>query len=494
MRYLHGSSIPCPVTDLQSVARKALTDDGFVPELDAPAQAELAAIHPAATPPDARDLRALLWSSIDNAESKDLDQIEFAEELPDGAVRLLIGVADVDSVVKKNSALDQHAMANATSVYTGVAVYPMLPVEISTGVTSLNQGEDRVVLVIEIVIMKDGTVRSHDVYRAVAANKAKLAYDSVGAWLEAHGPVPDAVAHTAGLEQQLWLQDRTASLLKLVREKAGALEFDTIEATAVTQDGKVQSLAVTRKNRARDLIEDFMIAANVAIAKYLAEQQRSAIRRVVREPKRWSRIVEIAAKYGTTLPREPNAPALAEFLAARRAADPLRFADLSLSVVKLLGPGEYVVDKPGPEDDQGHFGLAAHDYSHATAPNRRYADLVTQRLVKAAIAKTPAPYTDDELAVIAKHCTERENAANHVERIARKAAAALLLADRIGDVFDAIVTGVNADGTYVRLLSPPAEGRVMRGEKGMDVGERVRVRLLRTDPSRGFIDFEGVSG
>ena len=480
------------MTDLQSVALQALRDNGFAPELDEPARAELAAMHPLTPPTDLRDLRALLWSSIDNAESKDLDQIEFAEALSDGAVRLLIGIADVDIVVKKGSALDRHAMANATSVYTGVAVYPMLPVEISTGATSLNQGEDRVVVVIEIVIEKDGTVRSHDVYRAVAANRTKLAYDSVGAWLESHGPLPDAVAKTPDLEQQLWLQDRTASLLKQVREQAGALEFDTVEATAVAQDGRVQSLTVTQRNRARDLIEDFMISANVAIAQYMAEQRRSSIRRVVREPKRWGRIVEIAATYGTTLPHEPNAKALADFLVARRAEDPLRFADLSLSVVKLLGPGEYVVDKPGPEDDQGHFGLAEHDYSHATAPNRRYADLVTQRLVKATIGKSTAPYTDEELAVIAQHCTERENAANRVERIARKAAAALLLANRIGDVFDAIVTGVNADGTYVRLLSPPAEGRVMRGEKGMDVGERVRVRLTRTDAARGFIDFEGV--
>jgi Exoribonuclease R len=255
----------------------------------------------------------------------------------------------------------------------------------------------------------------------------------------------------------------------------------------------VQKIVVTQKNRARNLIEDFMIAANIAIAQYLAEQQRSAIRRVVREPKRWSRIVDIASKYSVTLPATPDAKALADFLALRRQADPVRFADLSLSVVKLLGPGEYVVDKPGPADDQGHFGLAAHDYTHATAPNRRYADLVTQRLVKAAIAGAPAPYTDDELAVIAAHCTERENAANHVERIVRKAAAAMLLANRIGDEFDAIVTGVNKGGTYVRLLSPPAEGRVMSGYEGMDVGERVRVRLNCTDPVKGFIDFDGVS-
>ena len=478
------------MTDLHAVALDALRTNGFTPTLDDAAKAQLAALQPSATADGARDLRALLWSSIDNAESKDLDQIEFAEELPDKASRLLVGVADVDLLVTRGSALDKHAMTNATSVYTGADVFPMLPGEISTGLTSLNQGADRVVLVIELVLNADGTPRSHDVYRAIATSRAKLAYDDVGAWLEGRGPVPPLVAKMPGLETQLWLQDRIASQLKSQRQKAGALEFDTVEATTVVQNGKVQSLAVTRKNRARDLIEDFMIAANVAIAQYLAEQQRSAIRRVVREPKRWNRIVDIAATYGITLPVTPDSKSLSDFLAVRRQADPIRFADLSLSIVKLLGPGEYVVDKPGPADDQGHFGLAAHDYSHATAPNRRYADLVTQRLVKAAIAKSPAPYTDDELAVIAAHCTERENAANKVERIARKAAAALLMADRIGDVFDAIVTGVNKDGTYVRLLSPPAEGRVMKGEAGMDVGERVRVRLTRTDAARGFIDFE----
>ncbi len=482
------------MTDLHSVAFQALRANGFEPALDADAQRELAALVPPVPPAGLRDLRALLWSSIDNAESKDLDQIEYAETLPDGSLRLLVGIADVDVLVPRDSALDRHANANATSVYTGVDVFPMLPREISTGLTSLNQDAERMVLVIELVLAKDGTPKSHDVYRAIATNRAKLAYDSLGAWLEGRGPRPERVASTSGLESQLWLQDRIASALKAQRQKAGSLEFDTIEATAVTLDGKVQSLSVTRRNRARDLIEDIMVAANIAIAQYLAEQQRSAIRRVVREPKRWPRIVDIAATFGVTLPAVPDAKALAGFLAVRRQADPLRFSDLSLSIVKLLGPGEYVVNKPGPADDQGHFGLAAHDYSHATAPNRRYADLVTQRLVKAASAGAPAPYTDDELAVIAAHCTERENAANRVERVSRKAAAALLLANRIGDVFDAIVTGVNNDGTYVRLLSPPAEGRVMRGEAGMDVGERVRVRLTRTDAARGFIDFEGVPG
>ncbi|MDQ2664802.1 MAG: RNB domain-containing ribonuclease [Gemmatimonadota bacterium] len=480
------------MNDLHAVAIAALHADKFAPELDAAAAAELELLRAPEPPSGVRDLRNLLWSSIDNDNSRDLDQIEWAEELPDKGLRLLVGIADVDALIRKGSALDQHAMVNSTSVYTGVDVFPMLPSEISTGLTSLNEGGDRVALVVEVVLGPDGSPSSHDVYRAITTNKAKLAYETVGPWLEGRGAAPEQVKNNPALEAQLWLQDRIASALKAGRQKAGALEFDTVEATPVTQDGKVQSITITRKNRARDLIEDFMIAANVAIAQYLAEQQRSAIRRVVREPKRWSRIVEIAATYGTTLPAIPDPKPLADFLAIRRQADPVRFADLSLSIVKLLGPGEYVVDKPGPADDQGHFGLAAHDYTHATAPNRRYADLVTQRLVKAAIAGEPAPYTDDELATIAAHCTERENAANHVERTVRKAAAALLLADRIGSVFDAIVTGVNKDGTYVRLLSPPAEGRVMHGYEGMDVGERVRVRLTRTDAVRGYIDFDGV--
>ena len=478
---------------LDTVARQALIDNGFAPDLDDASRRELQGLKPAPPTADVRDLRSLLWSSIDNNESKDLDQVEVAEQLPDGAIRIRLGIADVDALVPRDSALDKHAFANATSVYTGVAVYPMLPVELSTDLTSLSEGQERVALVIDLVIEKDGSPRSHEVYRATIVNRAKLAYDSLGAWLEGHGPAPKAVADDEQLQQQLWLQDRAASLLKTVRDRAGALEFETVEATAVGSDGKVTALTVTRKNRARDLIEDFMIAANVAIAKYLAEQQRSAIRRVVREPKRWDRIVELAAKYGVTLPAEPDQKALAAFLAARRAADPLRFPDLSLSIVKLLGPGEYVLDRPGPSDDQGHFGLAAHDYSHATAPNRRYADLVTQRLVKAAIASAPAPYDDDQLATIAAHCTERENAANRVERTARKAAGAILLEHRIGTVYDAIVTGVNKDGTYVRLLSPPVEGRVVRGEHGMDVGERVRVKLVATDPQRGYVDFQGIS-
>jgi exoribonuclease-2 len=479
---------------LDVVAREALLANGFQPDAGDEVRAELSALRKPEARSDVRDLRSLLWSSIDNVTSRDLDQIEFAEETRDGGIVLRVGIADVDALVPEGSAIDRHAFTNATSVYTGVDVYPMLPEELSTDLTSLNEGEDRLVVVAEQEIGPDGTVRRREVYRALATNHAKLDYESIGAWLEGRGPEPARLVANDALEAQLWLHDRAAALLRRSRERAGALSFDTVEATPVAKDGKIESIAVIRKNRARDLIEDFMVSTNVAVARYLAEQKRSAIRRVVREPKRWSRIVAIAAEYGTTLPAEPDARALSAFLGARRLADPVRFPDLSLSIVKLLGPGEYVLDRAGPDDDEGHFGLAAHDYSHATAPNRRYSDLVVQRLVKAAVAGEPAPYTDDELAAIAKQCTERENAANRVERVTRKAAAAILLADRVGSTFDAIVTGVNRDGTYVRLLSPPAEGRVMKGQQGMDVGERVRVKLVRTDARKGHIDFEGVVG
>jgi ribonuclease R len=476
---------------LERIALRAMVDNGFQPEPPPAVARELNAA-PGPAPAGIRDLRRLLWSSIDNVTSKDLDQIEVAEAMSDGAIRLRIGIADVDALVAKGSAVDAHAGENSTSVYTGVSVFPMLPDVLSTDRTSLVEGGERPVVVTEMEIARDGTVRRSEIYRALAVNHAKLDYESVGAWLEGRGPQPDKVAADDALEEQIWLQDRAAGLLKRRREQAGALDLDTVAVTPVAKDGVVESLRVARKNRARDLIEDFMIAANGAVARFLAAAGRSGIRRVVREPKRWDRIVEIAASYGIQLPATPETKALSRFLAARRAADPLRFPDLSLSVVKLLGPGEYVLDRPGPADDVGHFGLSAPDYTHATAPNRRYADLVTQRLIKAAIAGAPTPYSDAELDTIARHCTERENAANKVERMARKAAAALLLEKRVGATFDAIVTGVKRDATYVRLLSPPAEGRVVRGEGGMDVGERVRVRLVRTDAERGHIDFQGI--
>jgi exoribonuclease-2 len=365
----------------------------------------------------------------------------------------------------------------------------MLPEKLSTDLTSLNENADRLAIAIETVVDRNGDVASFDVYRAMVHNYAKLAYDSVGEWLGG-GNVPDKVNGNAALSNQLKLQRDAAQRLKAERLRNGALELETIEATPVTKDGRIVDLAVVHKNQARDLIEDFMIASNVAIAKFLEARGRSGIRRVVREPERWGRIVELAKRYGTTLPDAPDSLALANFLAERRAADPERFPDLSLSIVKLMGPGIYALDLPG-KDPGGHFGLATHDYSHATAPNRRYADLVTQRLVKAALADQPAPYSNEELASVAARCTEREDAENKVERTIRKTAAALLLRDRIGETFDAIVTGANDKGTFVRTIRPPAEGMVVRQHEGFDVGDRVRVKLVGADPNRGFIDFEG---
>ena len=476
--------------DIHAAARRVLLAAKFEPDINDAARKQLDALtSPAPMPAGVRDLRQLPWSSIDNTESRDLDQVEVAEALPDGSIKLIVGIADVDALVPKASPLDEHALANCTSVYTGIDVFPMLPEKLSTDLTSLNENTDRLAIAIETVVDKDGNVVSFDVYRAMVHNYAKLAYDTVGEWLGG-GQVPDKVNGNAVLSKQLKLQRDASQRLKAERLRNGALELETIEATPVAKDGRIVDLAVIHKNQARDLIEDFMIASNVAIAKFLEARGRSGIRRVVREPERWGRIVELAKRYGATLPTDPDSLALAKFLAERRAADPERFPDLSLSIVKLMGPGIYALDLPG-KDPGGHFGLATHDYSHATAPNRRYADLVTQRLVKTALADQPAPYSNEELASVAARCTEREDAENKVERTIRKTAAALLLRDRIGETFDAIVTGVNDKGTFVRTIRPPAEGMVVRQHEGFDVGDRVRVKLVGADPNRGFIDFEG---
>jgi exoribonuclease-2 len=476
--------------DMQAAVHRVLVAAGFEPGLDDAAQRQLASLStPAPSAPGVRDLRDRPWTSIDNDESRDLDQVEIAEALPDGHIKVTVGIADVDELVPKGSPLDEHAYANCTSVYTGIRVFPMLPEKLSTDLTSLNDGEDRLAVAIETIVDPDGTVVSHDVYRAMIKNHAKLAYRAVGDFL-AGGPPPKAVASDRTLVEQLVLQRDASQRLKAERVRNGALELDTIEATPVAKDGRIVDLEVTHKNMARDLIEDFMIASNVAIAKFLEAKGRSGIRRVVREPERWGRIVELAARYGATLPAEPDSLALAHFLAARREAAPEVFPDLSLAIVKLMGPGIYALDLPG-KDPGGHFGLATHDYSHATAPNRRYADLVTQRLVKAALADAPAPYTNDDLTAIAERCTEREDAENKVERTVRKTAAALLLSDRIGTSFDAIVTGANAKGTFVRTLRPPAEGMVVSDHQGFDVGDKVRVKLVGADPQKGYIDFQG---
>ena len=478
--------------DLRTRARAVMVERGFHPDFPAEAASEIAALQknsPQAAQISVRDMRELAWSSIDNETSRDLDQVEYAETLADGTVRLLIGIADVDTFVPKGSALDRHAAAETTSVYTGVATFPMLPPELSTDVTSLVDQAERLAIVIELRVKDSGEIGCHDVFMGRIRNRAKLAYNSTGPWMDGEGPMPAAVANTPGMESQLKLQLATAKKLRGVREAHGALTFGSVEAQPKVENGQVTELKLTRHNAATDLIESFMVAANVAMAEFLRENGSLCIRRVVRTPKRWDRIQAIAAQLGFQLPAEPDPRALSEFLNQRKAADPLHYADLSLSIVKLLGPGEYMVETLGAEHE-GHFGLAVHDYTHSTAPNRRFGDLVTQRLLKGVMSGNLKVYSEAELREIAAHCTEREDAARKVERFMRKVIAANLLSHQVGEIFDGIVTGATPKGTYVRLLGCPAEGRVLGNTQGMDVGERVRVKLQGVSVDKGFIDFE----
>ena len=482
-----------PDFTLRAAATAAMRANGFLADFPADVMQEVASISDKSAERLAEgtiDLRALVWSSVDNRESRDLDQIEVAERLPNGGIRVRIGVADVESLVPLGSHADVHAAANTTSVYTGVAVFPMLPERLSTDLSSLNEGEDRLALVIEFDVDPAGELEGGTVYRALVNNQAKLTYNEIGAWLDGEAPAPRSIAERAELREQLLLQDEAARRLRGARTLAGALNFESIEASPVVVHGKVVDLAVARRNRARDMIEDFMVAANRAVAVYLIDRGFASIRRVVRQPKRWDRIVAIAAEHGVTLPAEPGNKALADFLEARRAADPEHFADLSLSVVKLLGPGVYVLERRlGSRRMSGHFGLAVADYVHSTAPNRRFADLVTQRLLRAASAGGASPYTDEELIAIAARCTERSEAARKVERTMRKIAGASMLSERIGESFAAIVTASSSKGVYARVLSPPVEGRIVKGGAGLDVGDTVRLTLVVADAVRGYIDF-----
>lgn len=467
---------------------------GFDPDFSDAVRAELDGIGGPAVAPDngaAVDLRGLLWCSIDNDDSRDLDQLTAAEALESGTVKILIAIADVDAVVKKQSAIDLRAQKNTTSVYTVPEVFAMLPERLSTDITSLNFGCDRLAVVIEIGIADDGSVISSAVYRATVRNKARLSYNSVAAWLDGEGPIPAEIGAVEGMEKSLRLQDKTAQKMRSLRHLHGALILETIEAKPVFSGDTLMNLIPDTHNRAKQLIEDFMIAANGVTARYLASKNFASVRRMVRVPKRWDRIVEIAAERGTVLPEKPDPNALADFLVSAQKADPLRFPDLSLSVIKLLGSGVYVVQTPG-NAGEGHFGLAVKDYSHSTAPNRRYPDLITQRLLKAAISGSPSPYSTEELESLAQHCTEAEDAAKKVERQVVKSAAAILLESRVGERFDAIVTGASEKGTWVRIMNPPLEGRLEVGFEGMDVGRALRVQLISANVERGFIDFKRV--
>ncbi|MBV9484311.1 MAG: RNB domain-containing ribonuclease [Acidobacteria bacterium] len=477
--------------DLVEAAKEVMAAQGFETDFPPEAKRQLAeldssppSISPAAGFPD---LRSLVWSSIDNDTSRDLDQIEVAEQLSAGQVRLLIGIADVDAFVPRSSPIDQYAQKQTTTVYTGVRIFPMLPEQLSTGATSLLEGADRLALVIEFVVNDDGTVASGDIYRALVQNHAQLTYEGVGAWLEGRGETPPKVAASSQLEQQLELQDRVARALNQQRHQQGALDLETSEVHAVFFHDQVVGVAQEEKNRATQLIEDFMIAANGVVARRL--RSVPSIRRIVKTPERWDRIVQLAAGLGTQLPPQADARALNDFLARQRTADPDHFPDLSLSIIKLLGPGEYVLERPA-DPGQGHFGLAVEDYTHSTAPNRRFADVVTQRIIKSEIGRTSAPYSEAELSTIAANCTAKGDAARKVEREMSKRIAAVAMSGRVGEKFDAIVTGVTPRGTFVRVLKPHVEGLLARGAEGLDVGDKLGVKLVRTDPQRGYIDFE----
>jgi exoribonuclease-2 len=478
---------------LQDIAHRVMLERGLLPDFSPEALAELDRIQAPAqeTGASIRDLRNLLWASIDNDDSRDLDQLTVAAPATNDGVKLLVAVADVDALVKTGSALDEHARHNTTSVYTSAEIFPMFPEKLSTDLTSLNDNADRLSIVIEMVIAADGSLQGSDVYRALVRNHAKLAYNRLAAWLEGHDSVPDAVASVDGLADNLRTQDKVAQSLKNFRHVHGALTLDTVEAKPLFEGDMLRDLEVQQKNSATEIIEDFMIAANGVTARYLTSKQFPSIRRVVRTPKRWDRIVEIAAEHKFILPAIPDSKALEQFLVKAKTDDPLRFPDLSLTVIKLLGSGEYVAELPG-EDAPGHFGLAVKDYEHSTAPNRRYPDILTQRLLKAAIDGKAVPYRKDELDLLATHCTEEEDAAKKVERQVGKSAAALLLQSRIGEQFDAFVTGASDKGTWVRLLSMPVEGKLVQGFEGMDVGNRLRIQLVSVDVQQGFIDFKKV--
>jgi VacB/RNase II family 3'-5' exoribonuclease len=472
-----------------------MLERGFQADFSPAALAETSAITKAATVSggSARDLRGLLWCSIDNDDSRDLDQLSVAEPATAGAVKVLVAIADVDATVHRGSALDDHARSNTTSVYTAAETFPMFPEKLSTDLTSLGEDEERVAMVVEMLVTVDGNVTESEIYRAVVKNRAKLAYDSVAAWLDGTAGAPPRVAAVAGLDEQLRIQDRVAQSMKALRHAHGSLSLETLQTRAVFDGDVLAGLRPEQRNRAKELIEDFMVAANGVAAKYLEKKGFSSLRRVLRSPERWSRIVELAGTLDENLPKEPDARALGEFLLKRQKLDPARFPDLSLSVVKLLGRGEYVLETPG-QQAPGHFGLAVTNYTHSTAPNRRFPDVIEQRLLKAALSGDAKPYDVDELGQLATHCTEQEANADRVERQVRKSAAALLLESRIGERFDAFVTGASEKGTWVRIVKPPVEGKVVRGAKGLDVGDRVKVELLHTDVEHGFIDFGRAKG
>jgi VacB/RNase II family 3'-5' exoribonuclease len=480
-------------TALQQIARKAMIARGLEPDFPAAVLTDLTKIKAPAIfkPGTAKDMRDKLWCSIDNTESLDLDQLSCAEQLPENKTRLFVAIADVDALVAAHSNIDDHAGKNTTSVYTVAQIFPMLPEKLSTDLTSLSFDTDRCSFVVELTVSEDGTVEQSDVYSALVKNRAKLDYLSVGAWLENAGPMPAEIARVEGLAENIKLQDHVAQKMKELRYLHGALDLETIEASPVFDGDTLKEMKVEQKNRAKDLIADLMIASNSATARFLNAKNFPSLRRVVRVPKQWDRIVELASEHGYSLPATADSKSLSGYLSFFRQKDPDHFTDMSLSVLKLLGSGEYVMETPGVSQE-GHFGLAVKDYTHSTAPNRRYPDLITQRLLKAAISGKSVPYATEQLEEIATNCTTKEDDVKKVERLVEKSAVAMLMESRIGEEFDAIISGASPKGTWIRLFNPHVEGKLVKGFNGLKVGQKLKARLVYVNAEEGFIDFDKV--
>lgn len=481
--------------DLQSIARDTMIQYGFEPHFtkeiiekvqlmdeEAEIGKELSSL---------KDMRHLLWSSIDNDDSLDLDQLEYCELKQNGDINVMIAIADVDSFAPKSGLLDNHASNNCTSVYAGVETFPMLPVRLSTNLTSLKQDVDRIAIIIEYRVQPNGQIHTESVYRALVRNKAKLTYENIGNYLEGKTDIPESVKRIPELEEQLRLQDEAAGRLIRYRMENGSLELNTLEASPIMQNNKVIGLQLIRHNKARNLIENFMVAANRTMVNFLEKAKTPLIQRVVRDPKEWDRIREIAFEHNDMLPNKPDVKALQQFLLRQKELNPEHFADLSLTIVKLLGSGEYVMLEPDKKP-YGHFGLAVTDYTHATAPNRRYVDVIIQRIVKSVLNGIKSPYTKEELVSHSSKCTEREKASKKVERFMRKAAAAAFLEEKIGKIFDGIVTGASSKGYYARIIDPPVEGRIVKNFDDLTIGQKIKLRLKSLDPYRGHIDFERI--
>ncbi|BDX22067.1 ribonuclease II [Polynucleobacter sp. TUM22923] len=477
-------------SDLAHIASIAMQERGLEPEFSPEVHNQLDLINAPGQDQDPAivDLSGLLWCSLDNDDSRDLDQLTASIALENGSTKIFVAIADVDAVIKKHSPIDEHAKLNTASIYTSARIFPMLPEKLSTNLTSLNPDEIRLALVTEMTISKEGLVEDSQIYRARVINKAKLAYDAISAWIEGVGSAPTALCSVKGMEEQLHTQDQVAQVLRKRRHDAGSLHLEVFQPKAIFKNEAIVGIQEQVQNRGRQLIEEFMIAVNESTAHFLLKHRVPSLRRVVRSPDRWLRIVELARQYGDVLPADPDSKALSEFLARRLKLDPIRFPDLSLVVVKLMGPGEYVLERPGAEAI-GHFGLAVQDYTHSTAPNRRYPDLITLRMIKAILQKQPLAYDATELLILAEHCTKQEDAIRKVERRVRKSEAALFLEPYIGKTFDGIITGIAPNNGWVRIFNPPAEGMLMSRTQLADIGRKVHVQLVSTNVELGFINF-----